>query len=57
MNKIWSIQKALTITSRQAPGEFQFILHKAMIGNIWTVRMLRKKTLEFLVDWVWGLPP
>lgn len=37
-----SNQKALTITSRQAPGEFQFILHKAMIGNIWTVRMLWK---------------
>lgn len=27
-----------------------------MIGNIWTVRRLRKKTLEFLVDWVWGPP-
>lgn len=52
-----SNQKALTITSRQAPGEFPFILHKAVIGNIWTVRTLRKKTLEFLVDWVWGLPP
>ncbi|CAN0410699.1 unnamed protein product [Rangifer tarandus platyrhynchus] len=28
-----------------------------MIGNIWTVRMLRKKTLEFLVDWGLGAPP